>query len=123
VEFCLVAVLLLMLVLGILQVAVYLHVRNVAAASAAEGARYAANADVPAAAGGDRAQTILASGLGQATASHLTCTGGLDEGPGGVTLSAVRCAGAIPVFFVPFGEALTIDVSGHSVEESTVGAA
>jgi hypothetical protein len=120
VEFSLVAILLLMLVLGILQVAVYLHVRNVAAASAAEGARYAANADVPEAAGADRAEAILASTVGHATAAHLTCSGALDEGPGGVIVSSVRCTGAIPVFFVPFGEALAIDVSGHSVEESPI---
>jgi Flp pilus assembly protein TadG len=108
-----------MLVLGILQVGVYLYVRNVAAASAAEGARYAANADVPAEDGAARAESILASGLGS-TAHHLACAGSADEGPDGVVLSSVRCAGAIPVFFVPFGEALPIDVSGHAVEESAV---
>jgi Flp pilus assembly protein TadG len=121
VEFSLVAVLLLMLVLGILQIAVYLHVRNVAAASAAEGARYAANADVTEAAGADRAHMILASGVGQATAAHLSCSGALDEGPDGIVVSSVRCTGAIPVFFVPLGELLAIDVSGHSVEEGAVG--
>ena len=47
VDFVLVSVLILALLLAVLQVAVYVHVRNVVAASAQEGARYAANADVP----------------------------------------------------------------------------
>ncbi|MCW2505054.1 MAG: TadE family protein [Actinomycetia bacterium] len=117
VEFCLVAILLVTLLLGILQVAFYLYIRNVVTASAAEGARYAANADVPVEAGAERAKSILEQGVGSGTASRLTCTGGTDEGPGGVVLSFVRCTGAIPVFFVPAGDVLSIDVTGHAVEE------
>lgn len=117
VEFCLVAILLVALLLGILQVAFYLYIRNVVTASAAEGARYAANADVPVEGGAERAKSILEHGVGSGTASRLTCTGGTDEGPGGVALSFVRCTGAIPVFFVPAGDVLTIDVTGHAVEE------
>jgi Flp pilus assembly protein TadG len=44
VEFVLVSLLIMLLLLAVLQVAVYVHVRNVVTASAQEGARYAANA-------------------------------------------------------------------------------
>ena len=46
VDFVLVSILIVTLLLAVLQVAVYVHVRNVVTASAQEGARYAANADV-----------------------------------------------------------------------------
>ena len=117
VEFSLVSVLLLMLLLGIAQVAVYLHVRNVATASAAEGARYAANADVDPDQGAARTQDILARAIGGKTAGRLRCTGGAEDGPGGVQLSSVRCVGALPVFFAPVGDVLPLDVQGHAVEE------
>ena len=54
VEFVFVSVLVVVLLLAVLQVAVYVHVRNVVTASAQEGARFAANADVPSSAGADR---------------------------------------------------------------------
>lgn len=117
VEFSLVSVLLLTLLLAIAQVAIYLHVRNVATASAAEGARHAANADVDPDEGAARARDVLARGLGGDTADRFDCTGSVEEGPGGVRLSAVRCTGALPVFFAPFGGFLPVDVTGHAVEE------
>ena len=117
VEFSLVAVLLLILLLSIVQVALYLHVRNEATASAAEGARYAANADVGADEGARRAGEIMARGLGTETAGRMTCVGGEVDGPGGVPLTSVRCGGALPVFFAPLGDVLPIHVGGHAVEE------
>ena len=45
VDLRLVSVLIVALLLAVLQVAVYVHVRNVMTASSQEGARYAANAD------------------------------------------------------------------------------
>jgi hypothetical protein len=118
VEFSLVAILLLMLLLSIVQVAVYLHIRSVATASAAEGARYAANADVGTDEGVARTQRILARGLGDETAARLHCTGAVEPGPEGVQLSSVRCSGALPVFFAPLGDLLPLDVAGHAVEEA-----
>jgi len=41
VEFLLVSIVLIALLMGVVQVGLYLHVRNVVAASAAEGARFA----------------------------------------------------------------------------------
>lgn len=120
VEFSLVTILLLMLLLSIAQVAVYLHIRNVTAASAAEGARYAANADVDPAQGAARTSDILRRAVGPGTAGRLACTGSVAEGPEGVQLSAVRCVGALPVFFAPLGELLPLDVTGHAVEEGPI---
>jgi hypothetical protein len=117
VEFVLVSVLLVMLLLAVVQVAVYLHIRAVATASAAEGARYAANADVPTGAGGLRAEGVLGRGIGAGVAQRLRCTASDQAGAGGSTLVAVRCAGALPVFFAPLGGLLPIDVTGRALEE------
>lgn len=118
VEFSLVSVLLLTLLLGIAQVAVYLHIRNVVTASAAEGARWAANADVPTAEGGPRAQELLGRALGSGTAGRLSCVAEEQAGAGGATLVRVRCAGAVPVFFAPLGDLLPVDVEAWALEES-----
>jgi hypothetical protein len=117
-EFALVSVLLVFLLLAVVQVAIYLHIRNVAVASAAEGARYAANADADPGGGAARAGDLLARGIGAETAGRLRCTGEVTDGPAGVRLSAVRCAGAIPVFFAPIGGVLPLEVTGHAVEEA-----
>jgi Flp pilus assembly protein TadG len=114
VEFVLVSVLLVLLLLAVAQVAVYLHVRAVTTASAAEGARYAANADVTAEAGAARAEDVLGRGVGAGTANRLRCAAS-DTGGGG--LVAVRCAGTLPVFFAPLGGVLPVDVTGHALEE------
>jgi Flp pilus assembly protein TadG len=122
VEFALVSVMVLMLLLAVVQVAVYLHIRAVATASAAEGARYAANADVPTEAGGPRAADVLRRGVGAATAARLRCTAAPETAapevdPDGGALVGVRCAGTLPVFFAPLGGVLPVDVTGRALEE------
>lgn len=116
-EFALVSIMLVMLLLGVLQVAVYLHVRNVVAASAAEGARYGANADVDPAAGGPRASEIIARSLGSRTAGELPCNSTIEPAAAGPALVAVTCRGALPVFFAPLGRLLSMDVTGRAVKE------
>jgi hypothetical protein len=115
VEFVLVSVLLVLLLLAVAQVAVYLHIRAVTTASAAEGARYAANADVPAEAGAARAQDLLGRGVGTQAARRLRCT--TPDGPAADGFASVRCAGTLPVFFAPLGGVLPVDVTGHALEE------
>jgi hypothetical protein len=117
VEFALVSVLIVMLLLAILQVAVYLHVRNVATASAAEGARYAANADVPPEAGASRAETLLRGSVGATQADRLHCTPERAPASAGYPLVTIRCAGSVPVFFAPLGGVLPLDVTGRALEE------
>ena len=60
VDFVLVSLLVLGLLLAVLQVAVYVHLRNVVTASAQEGARYAANADVDSSSGAARNVNLVA---------------------------------------------------------------
>lgn len=118
-EFSLVLILLVMLLLGVLQAGVYLHVRNVVAASAAEGARYAANADVDITAGAPRSSDLIGRSLGARTATNVPCSAAPEPGAGGTTLVAVRCRGALPVFFAPLGRLLPVDVVGRALKEGT----
>ncbi len=119
VEFALVSVLLVMLLLGVLQVGVYLHIRNVVAASAAEGARYGANTDVDEYQGGLRATDIIGKALGPRTAGRVPCSATSQAGAGGTTLVAVRCRGALPVFFAPLGKLLPLDVTARALKEGS----
>jgi Flp pilus assembly protein TadG len=117
-EFALVAVLLIFLFLAVAQVGVYLHVRNVVTASAAEGARYAANADVPAEAGGPRAAALIGTSVGPLTGAALSCRSSQVAGPAGVPVVEVDCEGAVPVFFAPLGRVIPLRTSARAVEEA-----
>lgn len=117
VDFALVSVLVVVLLLAVLQVAVYVHVRNVATSSAQEGARYAANADVPASAGADRALEVVAAATSTRTAAGLTCTAGQEADPSGLVLVVVRCSGAVPSLLAALGDVLPLEVTGRAVEE------
>ncbi len=116
VEFVLVGTLLLMLILGVIQVGLVLHVRNTLAADAAEGARHAANLEVPASEGGTYAQRLIAETLpGRA---DTVCTGQDEAGPGDIPLVQVTCTVVVPLSLVPLGDAVTVTVTGHAVKES-----
>jgi len=118
VDFVLVSVLILGLLLAVLQVAVYVHVRNVVTASAQEGARYAANADVPSDAGGRRTVEIVGRATSEQTARGLSCTSGEEvEAGSGLTLVAVRCTGSVPSLVPALGNLLPLSVTGRSVKE------
>ena len=117
VDFVLVSVLVVVLLLAVLQVAVYVHVRNVVTASAQEGARYAANADVPAAVGADRTLEVVAAATGAQTASGLTCTSAQETDATGLTLVVVRCTGTVPTLLAALGGLLPLQVTGRAVEE------
>jgi Flp pilus assembly protein TadG len=118
VDFVLVSVLILGLLLAVLQVAVYVHVRNVVTASAQEGARYAANADVPSDAGAPRTVEIVGRATSERTAQGLTCTSAEEvEAGSGLTLVVVRCDGAVPSLVPALGDLLPLSVTGRSVKE------
>jgi len=117
VDFVLVSVLILALLLAVLQVAVYVHVRNVVVASAQEGARYAANADVPSADGADRTVQIVAQATSEQTAQGLACTSGEESDVTGLRLVVVRCAGSVPTLFAALGDLLPVQVSGRAIKE------
>ncbi len=119
VDFVLVSVLILGLLLAVLQVAVYVHVRNVVTASAQEGARYAANADVPSDSGASRTVETVARATSRQTAEGLACTSGEEvEGGSGLTLVVVRCDGAVPSLVPALGNLLPLTVTGRSVKEA-----
>ncbi|MGY1710861.1 TadE/TadG family type IV pilus assembly protein [Geodermatophilus sp. SYSU D00758] len=118
VEFVLVSVLVVVLLLAVLQVAVYVHVRNVVTAGAQEGARFAANADVPAAAGADRTLAVVAAATSDATAAGLRCAAGEETDVSGLRLVVVRCSGAVPTLLAGLGSLLPLQVTGRAVEES-----
>ena len=115
VDFVLVSVLVLGLFLGVLQVGLILHVRNVLVAAAAEGARYGANADRTPAAAQLRAHDAVAQGLSPQAADRLRYRARLvaDHGVGVVE---VTISGPLPLVFLPAGP-LALTVSGHALKE------
>jgi hypothetical protein len=117
VDFVLVGVLVVALLLAVLQVAVYVHLRNVVVASAQEGARYAANADVPAEVGAARTLEVVGQATSVQTAAGLSCTSGQQVDGSGLTLVVVRCTGAVPSLFATLGNLLPLVASGRAVEE------
>jgi len=117
VDFVMVSLLIVTLLLAVLQVAVYVHVRNVVTASAQAGARYAANADVDPAAGAPRATEVVARATSVQTAEGLDCVSAEEVDPSGLTLVVVRCAGAVPSLLAALGNLLPLDVTGRAVKE------
>ena len=118
IDFVLVGVLVVALLLAVLQVAVYVHVRNVVVASAQEGARYAANADVPAEAGAGRTVEVIGQATSARTAAGLSCTSRQEVAAGGLVLVVVRCTGAVPGLFTALGDLLPLQATGRAVEEA-----
>ncbi len=118
VDFVLVSVLIVGLLLAVLQVAVYVHVRNVVTASAQEGARYAANADVPSASGASRTVEIVARATSRQTAEGLACTSTEELDDTGLPLVVVRCSGSVPSLLAVLGNLLPLEVTGRAVKET-----
>jgi Flp pilus assembly protein TadG len=118
VDFVLVSVLVVVLLLAVLQVAVYVHLRNVVTASAQEGARYAANADVPTSAATGRTLTTVAQATSAGTAEGLVCTAAEEVDATGLVLVTVRCTGAVPTLLAGLGDLLPLDVTGRAVAEA-----
>jgi Flp pilus assembly protein TadG len=118
VDFVLVSILIMVLLLAVLQVAVYVHLRNVVTASAQAGARYAANADVDSAAGAGRTVEVVARATSQRTAVGLACTSTEEADASGLTLVVVRCSGSVPTLLAGLGNLLPLQVTGRAVKEA-----
>jgi Flp pilus assembly protein TadG len=113
-----VSVLLLFLVFAVLQVAMVFYVRNIVAASAADGARYAAGSNVDAAAGGARASAEVEHALSSTVARSLPCRGSIGTDPGsGLQTTVVRCSGNVKSVFLPLAAVVHIDVTARSLTE------
>ena len=117
VDFVMVSILIVTLLLAVLQVAVYVHVRNVVTASAQEGARFAANADVSSTVGSARTMEEVARATSAQTARGLACTSGEEVDGSGFTLVVVRCSGSVPALLASLGNLLPLEVTGRAVKE------
>jgi len=113
-----VSMLIVALLLAVLQVAVYVHVRNVVTASAQEGARYAANADVDSALGAARTVEVVARATSEQTAEGLACTSAEEVDGSGLTLVVVRCTGSVPSLLAALGDLLPLTATGRALKEA-----
>lgn len=114
VEFLLVSVLVLALLLGVVQVALAVHVRSLAIDAAAEGARVAARADRGPADGVARTRALLAGALTGAYARDVTAGRTTVDG---VVVTEVTVRTPLPVVGL-VGPGGTLTVQGHALEEA-----
>jgi Flp pilus assembly protein TadG len=117
VEFTLVSTLLVFLFLGVLQVGLVLHTRNVLIAAAQEGARFAANADRTPADGVARTREAIAGSLGRDLATRMQVSvAPATAAAGGAPVVGISVTGPLPFVFAPAGP-LRITVQGHALAE------
>jgi Flp pilus assembly protein TadG len=114
VDFTLVGVLLTFLFLALLQLGLALYVRNTLVASAAEGARYGANADRNPADGAAVTRELIRDSLADSFADDVTSD---TETVDGVVTVVVRVNARLPVFGL-LGPPRAISVRGHAFEEA-----
>ena len=114
VDFVLVATLLSLLMLGVLQLGLVLHVRNTLVAAAAEGARYAANADRSPADGVVRARQVITTALSSSFAEDVSA--GLYSVDGMPTVY-VQVQARLPLVGL-LGPARRLVVRGHALAEA-----
>jgi Flp pilus assembly protein TadG len=114
-DFVLVMVVLVPLFLGILQVALVLHVRNTLTAAAAEGARYGATIDHTPDNGAARTRQQIGNTLSGRFAQHV---GSRRETVDGTQLVVVTVEADVPPLGL-WGPALHLEVAGHAVQETT----
>jgi Flp pilus assembly protein TadG len=113
VDFTLVGILLTFLFLALLQLGLALHVRNTLVASAAEGARWGANADRTPADGAVVTRQLIRDSLADSFADDVTSG---TETVDGVVTVVIRVEARLPVFGL-LGPPRAISVRGHAMEE------
>jgi Flp pilus assembly protein TadG len=113
VDFVLVLVVLVPLVLGIIQVALVLHVRSVLAAAASEGARYAATADRGPGDGIARTRAEIDGALAGSFAQDVSWSPTSVAGQAGIEITVHA---EVPAFGLG-GPAVALTVSGRAIEE------
>lgn len=116
VDFVLVGSLLTFLFLGVAQVAIDYHVRNVLAACAAEGARYGANADIAdPQAGADRTNALITESLGSSYADAVAPDPQDSVNGAPVVTVVVHTRLPLLAWFLPEGP--TVTATGHALLE------
>jgi Flp pilus assembly protein TadG len=113
VDFTLVGILLTFLFLALLQLGLALHVRNTLVASAAEGARWGANADRTPADGAAVTRKLIRDSLADSFADGVTSG---TETVDGVVTVVIRVEARLPLFGL-LGSPRAISVRGHAMEE------
>ena len=113
VDFVLVLVVLVPLVLGILQVALVMHVRNTLASAAAEGARYAATLDRGPADGAERTRSQIDGAVSGRFADGVEAHAAVVDGAPGVEVVVHATVPALGLG----GPGIELTVTGHAVEE------
>jgi Flp pilus assembly protein TadG len=113
VDFTLVGILLTFLFLALLQLGLALYVRNTLVASAAEGARYGANADRTPSDGAGVTRRLIRVSLADSFADDVTSG---TETVDGVLTVVVHVNARLPVFGL-LGPPRAISVRGHAFEE------
>ena len=113
VDFVLVSLVLVPLVLGLMQVALVLHVRNTLTAAATEGARYAAAVDRGPQDGVARTRAQIADAVadrfaGQVEGNELTVDG--------VPTVEIRVHATVPALGI-WGPGVELEATGHAVRE------
>lgn len=114
VDFVLVLVVLIPLFLGILQVALVLHVRNTLTSAASEGARYAATVDRPLQAGVAKTRQQIEGAVAARFATDVSAHVEDVDGAPGVRIDVVADVPALGLW----GPAVRLTVSGHAIEEN-----
>ncbi|WP_310964351.1 TadE family protein [Nocardioides terrisoli] len=114
VDFVLVAIVLVPLFLGIVQVALVMHVRSTLAAAATEGARYAATIDRGPAAGAAHTRRRINDALAARYASRVSAD---EEVVDGLRAVVVHVHAEVPPLGL-WGPSVSFDVVGHGVEEA-----
>jgi Flp pilus assembly protein TadG len=113
VDFVLVSLVLVPLVLGLVQVALVLHVRNTLTAAATEGARYGAAVDRGPQDGVDRARAQIAEAIADRFAGDVA---GSEVTVGGVPAVEIRVHATVPALGL-WGPGVDLEVEGHAVRE------
>lgn len=113
VDFVLVLVVLLPVFLGILQLALVLHVRNTLTSAASEGARYGATADRGPADAAARTREQIRGAISSRYADHVTAHEVMVDGAPTVE---VRVEATVPALGIG-GPGIHLSLTGHAVEE------
>ncbi|MCB0896981.1 MAG: pilus assembly protein [Nocardioides sp.] len=113
VDFVLVIVVLVPVVLGILQVALVMHVRNTLASAASEGARYGATLDRSPADGAARTRSQIDGAISGRFADDVDAHAAVVDGAPGVEVVVHATVPALGIG----GPGISLTVTGHAVEE------
>lgn len=114
VEFVLVSIIVVVLLMGVVQLGLALHIRNTLVLAAGEGARFAAAADRAPPDGAIHTRELIEQSLPDSYAEHVTARYATVDG---VPTVEVEVVAELPVFgWMGVGD--TLRVTGHAMEES-----